>query len=56
MNLKEQTLLLKVLRMVEYHRMIDIGRVVVCNVLSEKDILGKSEVNKKIINFVENLK
>ncbi|MCM8771489.1 MAG: flavodoxin family protein [Candidatus Omnitrophica bacterium] len=44
------------LRMVEYHRMIDIGRVVVCNVLSTKDILENPEVERKIKNFIDNFK
>ncbi|MCM8785701.1 MAG: flavodoxin family protein [Candidatus Omnitrophica bacterium] len=44
------------LRMVEYHKMIDIGRIVVCNVLSERDIFENSEIKKKIENFIENLK
>ncbi|MCM8804753.1 MAG: hypothetical protein NC833_05830, partial [Candidatus Omnitrophica bacterium] len=44
------------LRMVEYHKMVDIGRIVVCNVLSERDIFENSEIKKKIENFIENLK
>ncbi|HOK57050.1 MAG TPA: flavodoxin family protein [bacterium] len=43
-------------RMVEYHKMEDIGRIVICNVLSEKDIIDNPEVKRKIKNFVENLK
>ncbi|MCM8811114.1 MAG: NAD(P)H-dependent oxidoreductase, partial [Candidatus Omnitrophica bacterium] len=44
------------LRLVEYHKMIDIGRIVVGNILSEKDILENPEVNRKIENFVKNLR
>ncbi|MCS7181374.1 MAG: flavodoxin family protein [bacterium] len=44
------------LRMVEYHKMEDIGRIVIANILSEKDIFENPEVYKKIKKFVENLK
>ncbi|MGC8976343.1 MAG: flavodoxin family protein [Candidatus Ratteibacteria bacterium] len=44
------------LRMVEYHKMEDVGRIVICNVLSEKDIFESDEVKRKVKDFVKSLK
>ena len=43
------------LRMVEYHKMRDIGRICVCGVSKKEDIL-KKEVREKIKNFLKEIK
>jgi multimeric flavodoxin WrbA len=44
------------LRMVEYHKMKDIGRICVCGILKKEDILKRGvEIKEKIRNFLKDM-